>query len=587
MTFNMMDTEKPVTFQGSAFRGVAFSHCIPVLVMMAAVLIFQHNVPGFLQDASSHGMAIARNLSAENGFLMHSGAYVDVSGKLAFGSYNRFPIFPFLILRLSMLPAGNDLKWQFYFARQAMNIFFALAMYYTYLIIYMFTGNQWRSTFACAMVFSAYCFNLYNDMAFNDIPALFGYVFLIYAICMNGRSPLRPFTAYASILALCMGWQAYAVMVSWLVFDTILFLDEFRSQRSGAAIQETGARMSLREAFRLFLSRPAFRCFLLGLAVGTTMLCGNFFNEWIHSNCNVKDLSTSRSVVARFGFDRTFNRQLRNKLKWRYFFYEQLYQIMLTSTPVLLVEGTNVFDIFKNSFEAGGVRSRSMKYYRMIPGKAAEIFSEPDRSCAPSRAWNLFVSLTTIMNLAAVIFVSLLLYRNIKDAHALTCMFILLASGLFWSIPLKHFVTFHEYQSVFYIGIPILVYTAISIRVESRSALLTIAFASMALFMLTSYIYNSEKASLARNSAILTGEFQKIADILPPSARVYFDGDKSSAGIRPLGVYADYAPYGVDFYLAGRIFVPIEIADYIVSRNEKFNDKKITDNKLYNLFAAR
>lgn len=151
---------------------------------------------------------------------------------------------------------------------------------------------------------------------------------------------------------------------------------------------------------------------------------------------------------------------------------------------------------------------------------------------------------------------------------------IFILTGFIWAFPLRHFVAMHDFQSLYYIGIPIMFYITIHyclrcVNIKPFSLIILV------LFCFNIYYLNIQNRAVASLVNPVTLEFQKIYDTLPSHSTIYVDGDKTKLGI---GFHA------VNFYLAGHYFSSIQKAEYIISQNKIIEKMKLTDNQIINLF---
>ena len=102
-----------------------------------------------------------------------------------------------------------------------------------------------------------------------------------------------------------------------------------------------------------------------------------------------------------------------------------------------------------------------------------------------------------------------------------------------------------------------------------------LALAVLFLFVFNVYYINIKKDAHANLVNEITAEFQEICPKLPDQSRVYIDGD-------PTGM--DTVPWAIHFYLSGNYLSSLPNADFILSQNSAYNDRRITDNKRVNLF---
>ena len=95
-----------------------------LLLALSSVFVFggdrsQFYRPGHHGNVSGQTVTLAGNLSAEHRFLMFRYRELDERGEPRYAVYNRFPIGPYALVKLAILPFGDDLPQQILAARTA------------------------------------------------------------------------------------------------------------------------------------------------------------------------------------------------------------------------------------------------------------------------------------------------------------------------------------------------------------------------------------------------------------------------------------------------------------------------------------
>jgi hypothetical protein len=169
------------------------------------------------------------------------------------------------------------------------------------------------------------------------------------------------------------------------------------------------------------------------------------------------------------------------------------------------------------------------------------------------------------------------LIRFLKDRNSNNKIhLIMIFSGLLWTLPMRHFVALHDFQSIFYIGFAISVYISLLSRINLNPQAWKLFAINLTLFFLiTVALSNYYKAP---HSSIFTRQFQNIHNKLPANSKVYFDGDRR----RMTG----FSRYAIEFYLIGSFFTERNAADYAISKDPDFEGEKLTSNPEFNLFKV-
>jgi hypothetical protein len=154
-------------------------------------------------------------------------------------------------------------------------------------------------------------------------------------------------------------------------------------------------------------------------------------------------------------------------------------------------------------------------------------------------------------------------------------------SGLMWAVFMRRFVAFHDFQSIYFIGLPLLLYSAIIIQIKFiRKTLVASALAICITFVFITCVVHDGISKTRKRTANepYIKEFQSIYEMLPPAATVFIAGDRTITGM---------AYHELDFYLIETIRVPEARADYVVSLDLHYNANRLTKNNFVNLFRNR
>lgn len=183
------DLEQPQAEITSRIAEAAY--ILPLILLLVAVvslLFLQSSKTGFESNThhgwlSSHGIALAKNLVAgSDWFFMYTQKHRQADGSISYAPYNPFPVFSFLITGLFIRPFEPNLAMQVMAARQLMNLFFGGAMLLCFLLTRLLLHNPWQALTVTLLAFSSHYMLIYNDMIFNDVPALFGCMLALYMI---------------------------------------------------------------------------------------------------------------------------------------------------------------------------------------------------------------------------------------------------------------------------------------------------------------------------------------------------------------------------------------------------------------------
>ena len=362
---------------------------------------------GFL---SSHGLTLAAHLSPEHHFLMYNRIVVDSAGVDHYEAYNRFSIVPFALIRGAMELGGDDLFAQVAAARKLMLLFWLGAMFCAYLAFKRLGRRPLIAATVVMLAFSTRFFLRYNDMVFNDVPALFGCMLLFHGLILHWQENRPRQLLVKALIAVALGWQAYAML-----FPSVALL-QWKNRRTKENLLLAGAPL------------------LLGVA----LLAFNLANECVATHKPLLETSTAQSIAYRFGVasDEEYA-PLAVELKPSYFLREQGHRLGVSMIPPLVEEVVSALNY--SVFLRFGVWLSPFGPYDWIWGVLALALA----LCALWRGW--------VPRFPA---------------------FCLVALALCWTFPMKHFTFQHDFQAIFLVGIPLVLFDALLRQIPDKSRIL-------------------------------------------------------------------------------------------------------------------
>lgn len=280
----------------------------------------------------------------------------------------------------------------------------------------------------------------------------------------------------------------------------------------------------------LFLTRSLrgvvqSRYFALGtisLLVGVVILTVNLTGEYLATEALIQELPTVQKMLWRFGLADAgeYEERHESELVWDTFFEEQTYRVGRMSLPY---------------------------------------------------AWRNWAPLTSQLVLwGRIAFVASLAAAAFLRWRVATISLVL--SGICWALPMRYFVAFHDFQSLYYIGIPLIFFYAIALSVRKIPRILPgLACVALLVFILSCVQLNVEKSNNRDNGRnTFTTDFQRIANKVSRQRNVFINGDHSTMG----GAF-----HATSFYLARNYVVQSrEEADFIVSAIPVDNAMLLTPN---------
>jgi len=492
-----------------------------LLLTLVGILIFvtESNrgfVPGGLHSGVSiHGLALSKNLTnSEHQFFMFESKEL-VKGNIVYNAYNRFPIFPFFLTGLLISPFDHDLLLQAYIARLIMNIFYFLSIIVVFKLVDEMVKNKYIALSVSLLSFSSYYMLTYNNLIFNDIPALLGFVVALYCVVLTRKNKLKfSHICIFSLFPISLGWQPYAVFITWFIFDAseLLF-------KQGDIIKTK---------LITIIKRPSFIILSSAILWGISVLGFQLLNEWRIIGGSFWNLPSVSSWLWRSGF--------------------------------ISSEGYTQY-------------SWAFDWINYLPGQAHTIFL----MCTPF--WPIF-QIEANLTVSILFVLSLIVYNIVKyfnDRNQINKIhLIMIFSGLIWTIPMRRFVSLHDFQSIFYVGFIISLYTTILTKINLKSWNL-LAFNITIIFIINLLVSNYLKTpNLEMNQ--VTSQFQNILNKLPENSKVYFDGDRQNI--------VHFSRYAIDCLLVGHLLTQLKDADYIISKNSNIIGEMLTTNDGFNLYKV-
>ncbi|MEK7327971.1 MAG: hypothetical protein AAB217_22220 [Chloroflexota bacterium] len=501
---------------------LASNRVLPALLLCFAavsVFVFQSYTTGFDEGhhgfLSSHGMALAKSLFADGRLLMFIQRSVQEDGQIVVEPYNRFPLFPFLITGSAIRMFEPNLALQVYVARQVMNLFLALSMVVCFRMISELTQNAFLGVAIALIVFSSSPILYYGDMIFNDTPALFGFLLALFLVARSQTSrPPAGLLVLFPVLSVWMGWQPYTVFATWFLVDTLSWL---------------GTNKWSPGNYRSVLARPSVMALAVAVTAGVAIMALQLIYEWAVVGGPLVEIPSIQSIIFRLGLAPTQSyEQYSDILDWGNFSRVQVRNALAMAVPFA---GVLPFDL----------------------------------ACTPC-----LLTMTLVGGLLLAGSVT----RWKERIRSYTVLLVFTLSGVLWAVLMKDFVAFHNFQSIYYIGLSITLFTLLSSYLNSSAARI-IAVVVCLLFILNVRNINAIKQSAAQRANPVTQEFQAIYDKLEEGSAVYVDGDRHQLGV---GFHA------VDFYLIHTYTASQASAEYVISANPFYNQDRLTDNPHINLF---
>ena len=457
----------------------------------------------FSWNASQH-LTVAINFSFSHYLLGFFSQSVDTEGNIIYSNpYNRFPPGGYILIKLVTLPFGDDLSNRIYAAQVLMLGFFIGAAILAYLSLSRLISSRWIASTVTLVTFSSTQFLLYNDMILTELmPDLFGCMLTFHGMVVFLQESRFRQLLVKSCLAVLLGWHVLALLFTFIVLSQI---KEFILIRRVKTVREG--------VVSLFVSRY----FVLGtvtLGLGILILAYNIGNEYYAVNIRevrqltLSDLPSFNSLLRRTGLDS-------DKALDLPFFGLQFTRIGLISLPFIWSDFLGL-----NSAESWG----TVEPQNLIIG--------------------IFVVIVCIVGVVIV-------------RHKLLVMTALL-TGFCWSIPMFEYTKPHEYEALFYVGIPLFFYTLVLLLIRKGSSDMPLASCvALMVFVSSSYRmgYTDRDDSVVEVHETVIEDFDVIREFTRGGNTLVLTRDIEADTIEFVGGGGEGARYGVHYYLSGGVIV--------------------------------
>ena len=447
---------------------------------------------------SSHGLAIAANFSPDHAFLMFERQTLDPEIESGYRLYNRFPPGAFALTALAIAPFDGFAS-RILAARMLMLLFFAAAAAAAYLALRRLF-DPWAALAAVLLSCSSWYALYYNDMIFSVVPSLFGVLLAFHGMVVFVQEGRFRQLVVKSCAALLLGWQVYALLLPFIAFGAV------------DALRRHPPWGSLREAGRAAAAMLCGRHVTLGvvtLLFGVLVLGFNLANEYraFGGELLLTEVPTFHRIRWHFG--------LKPEVAYEAFAHR------LTWWPYLQQQAASIGGMSLPFLAAGKADHSSVRLMAVGAGACVAVLIAVRR-------------------------------RPVLAALAV--------SGLCWTLPMRHYVFAHDFQSLFYLGIPLVLWSAVLSPLLGASPLrrATVVAVTLAVFLGSTVRMSGVGYDPARadRSAEVMADFEAIRP-LTAGKGVFVSGRGDLHSIVGLGIRTRdsiniaLARYAIDYYLAG------------------------------------
>ena len=467
MTFLPVQALKPAAHKLASLQSRAWLPPALLLFALSSVFLFGGDRGHFYREhshnlSSAERLAIAENLSIDHFFLMFISQTLDRDGEIIYEMYNRFPLGGYTLIKLAILPFGDDLSAKIYAGRMPMLLLFAAAAGLAYLALRRLTTSRWIALTATLLAFSSPYLLYYSDEINPEISTdLFAVMLVFHGMAVFEQEGRFRQLLFKTCLALLLGWHVYALLLPFIAFGLTRALIKARSNASPAS----DALPQLRHLTLSLLRSRYPRLGAVALLFGVSVLTFNFTNEYFALNRErpLTDLPSFNSMTNRIGVGSYFKERNADYLAWPDFPERQFYRVGMMAWP-----------------------------YAFFPPFVEQRIDAPPR-------------LLVILGIAAfgASLFGLLFVRRYKILLASLAL-----SGFCWALPMRYNVAYpwHSFEAVFYVGVALTLFSLLLLCLRRLSSERLIAALSVAALLI--FVFSALRMSQL-NSANQTPELHQ------------------------------------------------------------------------------
>ncbi len=380
-------------------------------------------------------LAIAENLSPDHHFRLFRARHQGSGDAPVYQMYSRFPVGGYALIKLAILPFGNDLSARMLAARMLMLLLFSGAAVLAFHSLARITSHRWVALAATLTAFSSCYMLFYSDGVSVEYSVDLFAVLLVFhgmvVFVQEGR--FRQLLARTCV-ALLLGWHAYAFLLPFFILG--LGSEAVRAWKDGTVpwprVRSVGAAVLRSRYAALGLAALLFGMAVLGF---------NFANEYaaFGGEIAVAELPSVQAMLRRTGLNRAFEAHE----WWLRFLRQQFFRVCLASVPLALTDwGAGLLEPFLSvHLSASGI------------------------SGPKSSVYLLFLLLLLMAVLASTVVVRLA--RSLLSGRSRMLLATLALSGFFWTLPMRH-NAYHAHEALYYVGVPLVFYSMLLLYVHKR-----------------------------------------------------------------------------------------------------------------------
>lgn len=319
-----------------------FGARIPTLLLAAALstlFLFNSDRERYyapIRHDTAKNLSIAENLSLQHNFRMFTRLEFDQNGEPAYEPYNRFPIGGLALIKLAILPFGDNLAAKVFAARMLMLAFLCAAAFLAYRAIARIASNEWIALAAASIAFSSYYVLRYGNWVSTEFMIdLFAVMLTFHGMVIFIQEGRFRQLMVKALIALLLGWHVYAFLAP---FVAIGFAGELiaavKARRRALSVDQRG-----KSELPSLLARSRYlRLGGAALLFGAAILACNIISEYgaLNGETPIIDLPSSRAALGRTGLGEEPG--LDRLRAWGLFAARQFHRVTGASIPYAFID---------------------------------------------------------------------------------------------------------------------------------------------------------------------------------------------------------------------------------------------------------